>query len=71
MITLILILTALNTILILYFHWQQEERNISTIKSFQELNEKIDDIEAQTTSIHQATRTDEAQYATFEIEKDK
>tara|TARA_B100002052_G_scaffold297134_1_gene327105 strand:- start:1309 stop:1521 length:213 start_codon:yes stop_codon:yes gene_type:complete len=43
MITLILFLTALNTILILYFHWQQEERNISFIKSFEELNEKIDD----------------------------
>ena len=61
MITLILFLTALNTILILYFHWQQEERNISTINSFQQLNEKIDDIETQTTSIHQATKKDEAQ----------
>ena len=31
MITLILFLTALNTILILYFHWQQEERNLEAL----------------------------------------
>ena len=31
MMTLILFLTALNTILILYFHWQQEERNLEVL----------------------------------------
>ena len=39
MITLILFLTALNTILILYFHWQQEERNLEVLNRLKRLED--------------------------------
>ena len=38
-ITLILFLTALNTILILYFHWQQEERNLEVLNRLKRLED--------------------------------
>ena len=40
MITLILFLTALNTILILYFHWQQEQRNIKVMSDLEILKRR-------------------------------
>ena len=41
MITFILFLVALNTILILYFHWQQEQRNIQVMSDLEILKSSI------------------------------
>lgn len=43
MITLILFLTALNTILILYFHWQQEERNLEVLNRLKRLEDYVNE----------------------------
>ena len=67
MITLILVLISLNTILILYFHWQQEQRNIEVIDRLKRVEQQVKD----SASILSADISSEAFQLSQEIEKTK
>lgn len=67
MITLILVLIALNTILILYFHWQQEQRNIEVIDRLRRVEQQVKD----SASILSADISTEAFHLSQDIEKSK
>ncbi|MDC0591088.1 hypothetical protein OAP13_04160 [Gammaproteobacteria bacterium] len=67
MITLILVLISLNTILILYFHWQQEQRNIEVIDRLKRVEQQVKD----SASILSADISTEAFDLSEEIRKSK